>query len=103
MNSYFEFCLMFFVFMVWNVNTHRIFRRLKAEHIDKYREMGEPGIFINNNFSTTAKYMKFIFKYEWKKLNDPILNRMCYLMPILLIVFTVAIFRLNTTISFAVP
>lgn len=101
MNPLIGFGFMFFTVVLWNVNSILIFKRLEKEHNAKYKEMGEPGLFTNNNFKTMKNYFKFLFRCEWKNLDDHKLTKMCYLMPILFIAFAFGMFTLQTSISYS--
>lgn len=66
------FCSVFF----WFFLCHRLFNRLATHHPDKYRAMGEPDLFRNNTGSTNATFLKFLWKREWRQLDDPALAKL---------------------------
>jgi hypothetical protein len=48
-----------------------LYKRLASYHPEKYRDMGEPSLFVNRTFRSDLSPMKFIFKREDRLLNDP--------------------------------
>ena len=43
---------------------------LEIRHPEKYMAMGKPSLIMNNSLSNNISFMKFLFKREWKELND---------------------------------
>ena len=97
MSPIWEFTILIFSIVIWNVNTYFIFRRLKVEHPDKYSELGEPA--FGKIDKSIWLYFKFIFFRGWTDLSDPKLSRICYLMPFLLLLVLIGIFTLQNSIS----
>lgn len=54
-----------------------IYKYLKEHHPLVYQNMGSPGIFSNNGISENTAVTAFIFKREYKRLNDAGLNKLC--------------------------
>lgn len=69
-------------------------RRLKQQHPEKYKEMGEPHLLWNNSAKTTWTTMKFLFKREHKSLDDKTLTLLSDTMLIFLLVYTIIFFGL---------
>ena len=98
MTALIGFWILLFSIVIWNINTFFIFKRLRLSHPTKYIEMGEPSIF-KPDFKALIGYLKFIYKREWRSLDDPKLSRICYLMPILLLLVIIGMFNLQNSIS----
>ncbi|MDN3523987.1 hypothetical protein QWY79_01750 [Halomonas sabkhae] len=54
----------------WFVMCLRLFEALKKRFPEKYKEMGSPKLFRDNDMSETIKLIKFLFKKEWRGLGD---------------------------------
>lgn len=66
------FCSVF----VWFFMCYRIFKILETRHPEKYESMGKPSLIMNNSISSNLMFMKFLFKREWRTLNDFGLNNL---------------------------
>ncbi len=64
------FSILFFSVFVWFFMCYRLFKILETRHPEKYEEMGKPSLFLNNTISNNISFMKFLFKGEWRGLND---------------------------------
>jgi hypothetical protein len=60
------FCSVF----VWFFLCYRLFKILETRHPEKYESMGKPSLIMNNSFSSNITFMKFLFKREWRGLDD---------------------------------
>jgi|SRR5580692_9243838 hypothetical protein len=74
-------------FCVWVWLVHSLYRRLKADHPDKFRDIGEPGIFSNNTRDTNRALNAFLFQREDRALNDSSLSRLTLFMVAYAVVF----------------
>ena len=79
MDKYFTiaFICIFLMALVWFALLKVIFNKLKSHHNDKYIQMGEPGLIINNNIKTGLAIFKFLIMREHTKLNDHKLSKLC--------------------------
>jgi hypothetical protein len=64
------FGLMFILGGVYFYLIKKTFNRLEECHPDKYDSLGRPSLISNNTPSNNIKFIKFIFKRDWKDLND---------------------------------
>lgn len=60
------FCSVF----VWFFLCFRLFKILETRHPEKYESMGKPSLIMNNSLSSNITFMKFLFKLEWRELED---------------------------------
>lgn len=93
------FGVLFLSVFVWFFLCYRLFRILETRHPDKYESMGKPGLIMNNSLSTNITFMTFLFKREWRELNDPGLATLSKSMMVFFAMYT--IFFL--TLFFSVP
>ena len=61
-----SFCSVF----VWFFLCYRLFKILETRHPEKYESMGKPSLIMNNSLSGNITFMKFLFKREWRYLDD---------------------------------
>lgn len=64
------FALLFCSVFLWFFLCYRLFNSLETRHPEKYQAMGRPKLFTNNTFSNNFAFIKFLFKREWRELND---------------------------------
>ena len=57
--------------------TNRIYRHLEEHQLEKYVLLGKPSLIMNNSISSNLLFLRFIFKSEWKELNDHNLESLC--------------------------
>ena len=79
--------LMFITVISWFIMCRKLFSILKSEHPDKYNEMGNPGLFINNNLKSNYKLLKYLVKKEWEPLNNEKLSKVSNFMRIFFTAF----------------
>lgn len=60
------FCSVF----VWFFLCYRLFKILETRHPEKYESMGKPSLIMNNSISSNITFMKFLFRREWRELDD---------------------------------
>lgn len=89
------FCSVF----VWFFLCYRLFKILETRHPDKYESMGKPSLIMNNSLSTNITSMKFLFKREWRELEDSGLAKLGKSM----LAFFAAYMVLFLALVFAVP
>lgn len=51
-----------------------IIKRLRIEHLDKWKELGSPTLFLNNSIGSTLRFLGFQWCNQYKQLNDEKLN-----------------------------
>ncbi len=71
------------------VSAYLILIRLKKEHPKKWSEIGSPTLFYNNSIENNLKVTRFMWRNEYRELNDPYLNRMIASQKILFIIYVV--------------
>ncbi|WP_339075312.1 hypothetical protein [Teredinibacter turnerae] len=64
------FGVLFHSVFVWFFLCYRLFKILEARHPEKYESMGKPSLIKNNSLSSNITFMKFLFKREWRDLED---------------------------------
>jgi hypothetical protein len=64
-----------------------VFRRPKTQHSATFRALGSPSLFWNNSLRTGWSFMRFLYRSEWKDLDDPILSRVCQFMSVLFVLY----------------
>ena len=70
--------LLFILIIVWNILISLLFKRLKAHHPQKFKQLARPNIwrrYPRHNFLT----IDFIWSREYELLYDKELNRLCRL------------------------
>ncbi len=68
------FGVLFCSVLVWFFLCYRLFKILETRHPEKYEAMGKPSLIMNNNLSSNITFMKFLFKREWRELEDSALS-----------------------------
>ena len=94
--------LMVMVF-VWFAMILVLFRKLKTQHPEKFKEMGEPSLFWNNSMKTGWATLKFIVKREHKGLNDGSLSMLSDSMLVFFVLYTVLFFGMFFGVLSNVP
>ena len=83
------FSLMFIGVLVWFGLCVKLFNALKERHPETYENMGSPGLFRNNTLSNNISFMRFLFKKEWRTLDDKGISKLSKFMFIYIFVFIV--------------
>jgi hypothetical protein len=65
------FGVLFIAIFVWFFLCNKMFKTLALRHPEKYEAMGKPSLIMNNSLSNNVSFIKFLFKREWRDLNDP--------------------------------
>ena len=68
------FGILFCSVFVWFYLCNRMFKILRKRHPEKYGAMGKPSLIMNNSLSSNISFMKFLFKREWRQLDDESLD-----------------------------
>lgn len=89
------FCSVF----LWFFLCYRLFKILETRHPEKYESMDRPSLIMNNSLSSNITFMKFLFKREWRELNDSRLAMLGKSMLVFFAIYTVGFFAL----FFSVP
>ena len=89
--------LLLAVVVGWFVLLSRLFKRLRLNHIEKYRQMGEPALLFQTNIATVIATSRFLFSREYRQLGDRTLSKLSrqmlvYLAAMLTLFVTVALF-----------
>jgi hypothetical protein len=82
------FSLMFIAVLVWFGLCVKLFNALKERHPETYENMGSPGLFRNNTFSNNISFMRFLFKKEWRTLDDEGIAKLSKFMFIYIFAYT---------------
>lgn len=93
------FGILFCSVFVWFFLCYRLFKILETRHPEKYESMGKPSLIMNNSISSNITFMKFLFKREWKELDDTGLELLGRSMLVFIAVYLVGFLAL----LFAVP
>ena len=88
---------------IWFAMIIALFKILKAKHLEKYKEMGEPSLFWNNSMKTSWATIKFLFKREHKSLNDRSLSLLSDSMLAFFAIYAVLFFGLFFGVLSNVP
>lgn len=75
---------------VWFFLVSRLFNLLKANHPDKYREMGEPTLIRNNAPKHSILLLKFLLTREYAQISDSQLTRLGNLMLVFFVLYALA-------------
>ena len=90
---------MMFMVLIWFVLLKIIFSKLERSHPEKYKQMGEPSLFMNNSMKTGLATLKFIGKREHNQLNDPALSKLSDFALVFFIIYTVIFFSMFFGVS----
>lgn len=69
------FAACFVMVIIWLGCCVRLFSLIKTRHPDKYKEMGEPSLIMNNSLRNNLAFMRFLFRREDRALGDPVVTR----------------------------
>ena len=94
------FAVLFLSVFVWFFLVVRLFKLLKSEHPEKYREMGEPTLFWNNSPKTSWELMKFLLKRDYIDMNDPKLSTLGNAMLVFFVLYTLGFLYLFFSVPF---
>lgn len=89
------FCSVF----VWFFLCYRLFKILETRYPEKYESMGKPSLIMNNSLLSNITFMKFLFKREWRELNDSGLATLGKFMLVFFAIYTVGFFVLFFSVS----
>ncbi|ATX80710.1 hypothetical protein Ga0123461_2309 [Mariprofundus aestuarium] len=64
------FTVLFCSVFVWFFLCFKLFKILETRHPETYKTMGSPTLIMNNSLSNNISFMRFLFKREWRDLND---------------------------------
>jgi len=81
------FAFMFMALFVWFGMCVKLFNSLKVHHPETYVKMGSPGLLRNNTLSNNILFIKFLFKKEWRKLNDKNIEDLGNIMYLFIIIY----------------
>lgn len=65
-------------------------RIIKDRHPDIFESMGRPHLVTNNTTSNNVLFIKFLFREEWKNIEDVELGKLSHFMKVYLIVYLTA-------------
>jgi hypothetical protein len=66
-----------------------MFGILRTRHPEKYEAMGRPTLIMNNSISNNLSFMRFLFRREWRALNDHRLAALGNSMLVFFVAYTV--------------
>jgi len=64
--------------LVWFFQLSKMFTYLRENHLQEYREMGEPTLFLNNTIKNNIAFLRFIRGSKPSELNDDYLVKKCH-------------------------
>ena len=68
--------IMFVIFaIVGLLLNYKFLGYLREKHIEKWKELGKPTLFINNSVQNNIKTLRFLKNREYLDLNDNLLNQ----------------------------
>lgn len=72
--------------VLWLVSAHLLFGRLAARHPEAYASLGQPHLVRNNTPRHSVALLRFVAGREYRKLRDPDIQRIGFLMLAILVV-----------------
>lgn len=64
--------------VVIGLGVHHVFlRRLRLKHPETWVALGSPSLILNNSIQNGFAVMRFLWKRQYKSLNDPALTKLC--------------------------
>ena len=96
------FGLLFCSVPVWFFLCYRLFKILETRHPEKYESMGKPGLFMNNSISNNISFGKFLFRGEWRALNDQRLAVLCKFMLVFFVLYCIGFLSMFIAVPLAV-
>jgi hypothetical protein len=69
------FAAAFVMIIIWLGCCARLFALLKVRQPEKYKQMGEPSVIMNNSIRNNMAFMRFLFRREDRALGDPGITR----------------------------
>lgn len=82
--------------------SHRVYKILENRHPEKYEAMGKPSLIMNNSISNNISFIKFLFKREWRELDDPALSKLSLFLLIFSLAYLIGLVCLIISIPFGV-
>lgn len=70
---------LFVLLLVWLYLCLKLFKILKTRHPSIYKSIGEPAL-TNNTISNNLLLVKYLFKREWRTIDDASLSKLSYFM-----------------------
>ena len=65
----------FVMVIIWLGCCARLFALLKVRQPEKYKQMGEPSVILNNSIRNNMAFMRFLFRREDRALGDLAISR----------------------------
>jgi hypothetical protein len=93
------FGVLFCSVLVWFFLCNRLFKILETRHPEKYESMGKPSLIANNSLSSNLTFMKFIFKREWRNLDDSGLSDLGKFMLVFFVIYMLGFLALFFSVS----
>ena len=88
------FGVLFCSILVWFFLCNRFFKILETRHPKKYESMGKPGLIAKNTMSSNLTFLKFLFKREWRDLDDAGLAALGEFMLVFFVIYMVGFLTL---------
>jgi len=73
---------------IWFGLCIRLFGILRQDHPDTFRSIGSPGLLVNSTPSNNWSMLKFLFSSAPSRLGDPRVARLCRVMRVWFVLFT---------------
>ena len=86
---------------VWLILYKWTLNRLEQRHPQKYSEMGSPSLFLRNSLENNWKFAKYLWKNEYRKLEDSVLSRTNEFMKVFIVLYLLVFF--GPMVSFIIP
>jgi hypothetical protein len=61
----------------------RVLTRLEKHHREIWVQLGSPTVFANNSLRNALLSLRFLYRHEYRTIDDPILRRYCSLLFVL--------------------
>lgn len=69
--------------------TSVVFKRLAQKHPETYSALGRPSLFLRNSLENNLRFIRFLWKSEYSKMNDILLLRQCVILKIAVIAYII--------------
>ena len=76
--------------LIWLILCCYLFRILRTRYPDTYEEIGSPSLFGYNEFGNAITFAIFLFRKDWKTLDDKKVRSLCAFMRVYIACWLVA-------------
>ena len=67
--------------------SHRVYKALESRHPEKFKMMGKPSLLMNNSVANNLLFTRYLFKREWRELDDPALSKLSALVLVYFVMY----------------